>query len=155
MKPIHDYYRRSRTAGTALLLGAGLLVACAGANEEAKNADSVSFAALNGPDREAARQKLLHLPVVLHVEKGTRIPLELQLDSKLARLDTRPMTLVAKRDFFLLIRSDGPPLLSEDGVDYESKPKNYFSLGLAAKRDRDALIRLRLGVRPDGTIGPH
>jgi len=88
---------------------------------------------------------------VIHFQRGERIPVELKLDSSLIELDAPNLTLIAKRDFALLLRADGGPLLSADGSDFAPSAKNYFMLGFKVTRDEPTSLRVVLGVRPDQT----
>src|SRR5262245_35868251 len=107
------YYRRSSYLFLALLCG------CAGANQVARNAPHLAYAELNGPNRKQALSTLSSGPTVIRFKRGERIPLDLALDSRLIQLEAPQLTLVAKRDFDLLLRPDGPLRVSGDGVDFE------------------------------------
>jgi hypothetical protein len=120
------YYKRSRYNLLALLcLGPG----CAGANQVARDAHRLSFADLNSPQRKQAVATIASGPTVIHFARGERIPVDLGLDSKLLQLEAPQLTLIAKRDFDLLVRPDGSLRLSADGVDFEAQDDNYFGVG--------------------------
>ena len=136
--------------GCSMLLLAALS-ACAGPNQVARTATRLSIQELDTGDRAAVLSRLSRLPVVLHFQKGDRIPVHFTLDSEFAALEVQPWTLVAKRDFYLLLRADGMPLLSRDGVDFEAprKNKNSFLFGFALEGQRPAELRIGLGIWPE------
>jgi hypothetical protein len=133
----------------SILLPLLLTTACAGPNAVARKAPRVSFADIAQGQPSPAIEHLQKLPFVLYVPAGQRIPVELGIDSGLFALETGEMKLVAKRDFYVLFRADGMPLLSEDGVDFEKRAKNSFALGLNVQKDQPAKVQLGLRVRPD------
>jgi hypothetical protein len=142
-----NYYTRSICNLLALLcLGSG----CAGANQVARDAQRLTFAELNGPQRRQAIATVASGPTVIHFERGQRIPLELVLDSKLIELEAPRLTLIAKRDFDLLLRPDGGIRLSSDGVDFESHHENYFGFGFEVERQAETLLRVKFGIQPAG-----
>jgi hypothetical protein len=49
----------------------------------------------------------------------------------------------------VLLREDGPPIISEDGVDFDSKPKNSFAVGFAAMKDKPATVKMVLGFHKE------
>jgi len=59
-----------------------------------------------------------------------------------------PARLVARRDFYVLFRTDGPPLLSEDGVEFEDRPPGSFRLGLRAGRGEPTSIVAHVSLEP-------
>jgi hypothetical protein len=154
----HNYYVRSKLISFArawLVLPPILLgltsSGCAGAGQAARGAQRVSYAELSGPQRQAAYEKLTRVPVVIQFRRGERIPVELKLDSSLIELQAPDLTLIAKRDFALLLRADGGPLLSTDGSNFTPSEKNYFILGFNVTRDEPTSMRVVFGVRPDQT----
>ncbi len=149
MTHISKYYKRSNSWCGVAALGLALVSGCAGPNQAAQVAQRFSYAQLTGSQREAMLAKLTRLPVVIHFKQGERIPVDLRLDSSLTQLEAPNMTLVAKRDFYLLLRADGGPLLSPDGVDFEHKTKNYFVFGFKIERDAPTALHVVLGVRPE------
>lgn len=144
---------KSWATRAAFLLGALLVIACAGPNQMAQRAPRLSFGDLSGAGRASAAQTLAQLPVVIHLKKGDRVPVDLQLDSEFASVQTERIELVAKREFYILLRPKGAPLLSDDGVDFTKRPReNYFTIGLhVTKKDPTVLIAY-LGISPDGSI---
>lgn len=140
------YYMRSIYLLALLSFGFG----CAGANQVARNAAHVNYAELNGPNRKQALATIGGGgPAVIHFKRGERIPLHLALDSRLIELEATPLTLVAKHDFDLLLRPDGPLRISGDGVDFEGEHGNYFGFGFEVERDKATLLRVKLGVVPE------
>lgn len=139
-------FRARGTAGLLCLAALG----CAGPNQIAATASRVSIAELNGNNRGAAAQKLSRMPVLLEFNAGDRIPVSLALDSELATLEAQEITLVAKRKFYLLLRDDGPPLLSGDGVEFEERRKNSFFMGFEVRKTHPTRMRLGVGIWPEG-----
>lgn len=138
---------------TSAVFGALLLLVaagCAGPNQLARTAPVVPFPDIaQGQPPSQAIEHLQRLPFVLHVPKGQQIPVDFALDSGLFELETGDLRLVAKRDFWVLFRADGAPLLSDDGVEFEKRPRNAFSLGLRVEKDQPARVDVRLRVRGD------
>jgi hypothetical protein len=147
MKFIQKYYTRSSGAAlpASLLLAA---IGCAGPNQIASGAPRFAFSDLNGSERRAAFASLAKGAAVVHFRRGDQVPLRFVLDSSLADLKTPELVLVVKRDFYALIDPGGPPRVSENGVDFESKPKNYFFYGFNVPKAGDASMVLRIGLRP-------
>jgi len=135
-----------RSAGP-ILVGLSLAVAgCAGPNAAARNATRIEFADVASGQPEARR--MMELPFVLHVVAGQEIPIDWGIDSSLFTVEGGPARLVAQRDFYVLFRADGPPLLSEDGVEFEDRPRNSFRLGLRARRDEPTTLEAYVSIRP-------
>ena len=149
MSFVQNYYNRSSAAALLLLTALG----CAGPNQIAKTADRIAFADLQGDQRRAAFSALAKGSTIVHFKRGDRVPLDFKLDSSLAELADPDLMLVVKRDFYLLIDPAGPPRVSEDGVDFETKAKNYFFFGFNVPKTGDAKMVLRLGVRPESPPG--
>lgn len=159
-QPLHREKRKSvnqlfRSWRVRVLLLSVVLTAlgCAGPNRMAQRAPHLVFSDLYGEGRANAAQKLVRLPLVIHLKKGDRVPVDLQIDSAFAVLETERIELIAKREFYILLRPKGPPLLSEDGVDFTKRTReNYFTVGLhVTKKDPTVLIAY-LGISPDGSI---
>jgi hypothetical protein len=142
--------------GCLALVSAVLGAGCAGPNAVARSAARVEFATLGqGADSPDAKSPLT-LPFVLHVAAGQEVPLDFQLNSRLFALDRGPSKLVAKRDFYVLFRDDGPPLLSEDGQQFEQHPQNTFRFGLRVVKHEPTQVELYLGIRPEPQpAAPH
>ena len=120
---------------------------CAGPNSIAAGAPRIPFEQLDQKHHAAQLMGLSEQPVVIHFKEGQEIPFNFVLDSRLLSLTPPDMKLRVKTAFFLLLRADGPPLLSEDGVEFEEQPKNSFMLGFEVQRDKPPALNLRLGVR--------
>jgi hypothetical protein len=151
--PVNSYSSRARRtrAGSrwlAPLLASGLLGCGASAAQLARESPHVPIAHINElPEAERARA-LASLPLVLEVRKGDRFPIEAVLDSTLLKLDTAgSWTVEALQPFYVLLRSEGPPLLSTDGVDFEQRAQNSFNFGFSAEKDQPVRIRLALRLR--------
>src|SRR5262245_58178895 len=140
-----NYYTRSNY----LVLVLALLCSCAGANQIARNATHLAFADLNGPNRKQALAAISSGPTIIHFKRGEQIPLDLALDSRLIELDAPRLTLVAKRDFDLLLRPDGPMRVSGDGADFEAEHGNYYGVGFDVEREAATLLRVKFGVLPE------
>lgn len=146
-----DYYARSRISVALAVVFAAFATGCAGPNAIAADAQRVMYADLQAGERRAALEKIMRLPAVVAFKRGERIPVEFVLDSSMLELVRGDLELMAKRDFYLLLRADGGPLLSEDGVDFEAGdgPKNYFFFGFAVQRDAATSVKVAIGVRPE------
>lgn len=147
MSCIRKYYDRSTTYTLLALLC--LSAGCAGANQVARDASRLTYAELNGPRRQQAVQTIASGPTVIHFQRGERIPVDLVVDSKLIQLEGQQLTVIAKRDFDLLLRPDGPIRLSADGIDFESHHENYFAFGFAVEREAATMLHVKFGVQPE------
>lgn len=138
--------RHLQQATPLLALGA-LLAACGASNTRlAQGARRVPIAHISELSEAERPNALGSLPIVLEIRKGDRFPLEAVLDSRLLTLHTEgTWSLEAAQTFYVLLREEGPPVISEDGVDFDSKTKNSFSVGFAAKQSEPAKVRLVLG----------
>ena len=141
----HNYYNRSFMIPAALLFAVG----CGGANQVARNAPTVPFDRFDSDRSSALLSQLQKPPYIVKFRAGQVIPVDFTLDSKLMRAQDEDFVVIAKRDFYVLFRSDGPPLLSADGVEFEERPKNYFRFGFRLRGKEPATIDLGLGVRPE------
>jgi hypothetical protein len=142
--------RRTRAARPVLpaLLASGLLGCGASAAQLARESPHVPIAHISElPEAERAHA-LASLPLVLEVRKGDRFPIEAVLDSTLLKLDTAgAWTVEALQPFYVLLRPEGPPLLSSDGIDFEQRAQNSFNFGFSAEKDQPVRIRLALRLR--------
>ncbi|HKP63334.1 MAG TPA: hypothetical protein VJV78_41650 [Polyangiales bacterium] len=145
MDTAFKYYKRSSYLLALLCLGSG----CAGANQVARNAAHLTYAELNGPNKKQALATIAGGPTVIHFKRGEQIPLDLALDSRLIELDAPRLMLVAKRDFDLLLRPDGPMRISGDGADFEGEHGNYYGVGFDVEREAATLLRVKFGVLPE------
>ncbi|MEO8903348.1 MAG: hypothetical protein ABI627_17650 [Polyangiaceae bacterium] len=142
---IRTYYAGSLLAFFACTSG------CAGPNASAAQATRVSLSELQGGQRGAALARLTHLPMVIAFKRGERVPLSLGVDSELFALEGSALVLLAKRDFFVLLRQGGPPLLSLDGIDFEQRHKNSFFFGFHVDKAQPTELQLHLGIWANGT----
>jgi hypothetical protein len=142
--------------GCLALLSAVSGSGCAGPNAVARSASRVEFATLGQGAESPAANSPLALPFVLHVAAGQEVPLDFQLNSRVFALNPGPLKLVAKRDFYVLFRDDGPPLLSEDGQQFEERRQNTFRFGLRVVKHEPTKVELYLGIRPESQpAAPH
>jgi hypothetical protein len=150
MQSFNPRYHVSNLLLLPLLLLAGM--GCASPNTVARDASRLDFATIarGAPAPGAApTAPVLAVPFVLHVAAGQEVPVDFRLSSRLFALDTGPLKLVAKRDFYVLFRGDGPPLISEDGQEFEERVQNTFRFGLRVVQNEPATVELFLGIRPD------
>jgi hypothetical protein len=144
------YYAHSNFSLLALaaLLASGLIGCAASATQLAREAPRVPIAHISElPEAERA-QALAGLPMVLEVRKGDRFPIDALLDSTLLKLETpETWTVEALQPFYVLLRPEGPPLLSTDGVDFEQRAQNSFSFSFNAQKGQPARIRLAIRLR--------
>jgi hypothetical protein len=142
--------------GCVAFLVAAVGAGCAGPNAVARHAARVDFATLGRGTASPDGKSPLALPFVLHVAAGQEIPFDFQLNSRVFALDPGPLKLVAKRDFYVLFREDGAPLLSEDGQQFEERAQNTFRFGLRVVKHEPAKVELYLGIRPEPQpAAPH
>lgn len=139
----------SRRVSLALLVLCTTLAGCAGPNGVAARAPRIAFSDLDQGDKKALIQRLSQPPYVVHFKAGQRIPFSFALESRLFEMDVPPLTITAKRDFYLLIRANGPPLLSEDGVDFKKRVQNAFMFGFSLKKDRPTEVQAKILLRPE------
>jgi hypothetical protein len=133
----------------AALLGSVLLGCGASAAQLARESPHVPIAHISELPEAQRASALASLPLMLEVRKGDRFPIEVVLDSTLLKLDTAgAWTVEALQPFFVLLRPEGPPLLSTDGVDFEQRSQNSFNFGFNAQKDQSTSIRLALRLRP-------
>jgi hypothetical protein len=145
--------RRLRLPGSLrlVLVVPPLLAGCAGPNQVARSATRAAFSALEGGEGVDALTRLDQQPVVIHVEAGQVIPLDLAIESGVFELDVPPLELRARKSFYLMLRADGPPLLSEDGIEFEERPRNSFLLGFKLRKGEQPRLQVGLSVRPDAS----
>lgn len=133
---------------SALTLGATLLAAgCAGPNQVARTAPRIDFAQFDTQRSPELVAQLGNPPYVVHFEKGRVIPVDFALESKLMSTQNEDFEIVVTRDFYVLFRADGPPLLSEDGIEFEEKHENSFRFGFRMKGQEPTVVDLGLGIR--------
>jgi hypothetical protein len=137
-----------RQVNLALLMLCTTLAGCAGPNQIAARAPRIAFSDLDQGDRQAFIQKLSQPPYVVHFKAEQQIPFTFALESGLFEMEVPPLTITAKRDFYLLVRADGPPLLSEDGVDFKKRVRNSFMFGFSLKKDQPTEVQAKILLRP-------
>jgi hypothetical protein len=124
------------------------VMGCAGANGAAESAPRVPFSVLS--QEKHSRVMLERLTrgeaVVIAFEKGQVVPVRYAVDSRLFEVKNGTFDVVVLRDFQLLLW-DGPPRISEDGVDFETSAKNAFRLGFAARKGEKPYVDLGLAIR--------
>jgi hypothetical protein len=143
----HNYYERS---GYSALVAVGLALAgCAGPNSVARSAPTFPFESFENERSPELVRRLQNPPYIVKFKAGQVIPVDFTLDSQFLEAREEDFVIVAKRDFYLLFRADGPPLLSADGVEFEDRPRNYFRFGFRMKDREPTTIDFGLGVRPE------
>lgn len=144
-------YTRSIWGCLVLVLAAA---ACAGPNQLARGAPRVDFRDIAaGQSHPVVAARFGRVPFILHFRAGDEVPVDFALQSRLFRLDSSSWKLVAKRDFYVLFLTDGPPRLSEDGINFETHDQNSFQLGLRLRRGQPADIQMHVAVHPESA--PH
>jgi hypothetical protein len=138
-KPI--YY-----AGGIALLALSFL-GCASPNAVARTTEPIPFEQLDRGDRAQHVRRLQKLPFIVHFRAGDRVPVDLAVHSRLFDVPDQTQLVTVKRDFYLLFRKGGAPLLSEDGVDFERRARNSFSFGFDLQKDEPTRVRIEIGVR--------
>jgi hypothetical protein len=150
-----NYYNGSKwttPAASGLSLAAPLLalalvaVGCGASNNQvAKSARRIPvahFASLPPAERATA---LASLPVVLEIRKGDTFPVEALLESRLLELHADgAWTVEARETFYVLLREEGAPVVSLDGVDFEAPAKGSFGVGVDAHAGQPTKVRVAL-----------
>jgi hypothetical protein len=128
------------------------LAGCGASNSfVAQNARRIPVAHISELSEAERTRAFEALPIVFEVRKGDRFPLEVVLDSRLLKIETPgPWNLEALETFYILLREDQPPVISEDGVDFDTKAQNAFSFGFVAKKGQPPKVRLLLALRSKG-----
>ncbi len=96
---------------------------------------------------ELTEQTMAHLPMVIEVQKGDQIPVKVSLRGNMLQspADAQPIMLTAKRRFFVVVRDDGPPRISLDGVTLGSYEKTgSLSLGIHQQDGRPPEVQVDL-----------
>jgi hypothetical protein len=121
-------------------------VGCGASNNQiarsARRVPVAHFAALPPAERATA---LARLPVVLEIRKGDIFPVEALLESRLLELHAEgAWTVQARETFYVLLREEGAPVVSLDGVDFEAPAKGSFGVGVEAHAGQPTKVRLAL-----------
>ena len=128
-KTARDHASGNRARALAALLALFAVGCGASNNQVAKSARRVPVAHIAELPPAERPKALATLPVVL--------------ESALVELKSEGggLTLVARRTFYVLLRPEGPPAISLDGVDFEQPAKNSFGVGFEAKEGAPAKVR--------------
>lgn len=147
MRRLPSRWCRFSIVGLLVALGS---IGCGGPNKVAAGAPHIPFNALSQAQYSEQLMSLGEQPVVIHFKVGQEVPLAFLMDSRLLTIAPQDLKLRVKSDFFLLLRADGPPLLSEDGVEFEEEPINTFTVEFdTPKADQPAKMKLRLSLRSE------
>ena len=132
-----------------------LLAACGASNTQlAQGARRLPIAHISELPEAERPNALTSLPLVLEIRKGDRFPIEAVLDSRLLTLHTEgTWSLEATQTFYVLLREEGPPVISEDGIDFDSKTRNSFAVGFGAQQREPAKVRVVLGFHAKDATG--
>jgi hypothetical protein len=144
LRIVRNYYMCSGLALGVTLLAAG---GCAGPNQVARTAPRIDFARFDAQRSPELVARLGKPPYVVYFEKGRVIPVDFALDSRLMSTRNEDFEIVVTQPFYVLFRADGPPLLSEDGVEFEERPENSFRFGFRLKGQEPTVVDLGLGIR--------
>lgn len=141
----HSNYQPAYRRGLAC--AALLLVACGASNSQiARSARRVPVAHISELPLAERATALGQLPVILEIRKGDRFPLEVVIDSRLLALHTEgSWSVEALETFYMLLREEGAPAFSEDGVDFDEAQGNSFGVGFESKAGQPAKLRVALG----------
>jgi hypothetical protein len=147
-------WRRLAATPRALALGLALLAGCGASNNQiAKSAPRLAIAHLSSlPPAERAKA-LGSLPLILEIRKGDSFPVEPLLESRLVALHTEgTWTVEARETFYVLLREEGAPVISLDGVDFDDQTRNSFGVGFDSQAAQAAKLRvaLRWHAEPGG-----
>jgi hypothetical protein len=156
------YYNHSNSCPKAstrrLALCLALLAIGCGAsnNQVAKTARRVPVAHITDLPPDERVKVLSALPLILEIRKGDRFPVEPLLESSLIALHTEgTWTVEARETFYVLLREEGAPIVSVDGVDFEQRVQNSFGIGFDAQKGQAAKLRVALTWRAPGEGGAH
>ncbi len=143
--------KRSNISGLSLsvVLMASLATACSNPNGMAAESPHFAFADLAAAPGQKKALVSTPPPYVLTFKAGDEIPFHFVLESRIVSLEVPPLKFVAKKDFWILIRPDGPPLASLDGKDFTTQAQNSFMFGIAATKDEAPSVRAKIRYRAD------
>jgi hypothetical protein len=160
-----NYYEDSnnarRGAPPALLPLAALLAllatGCGASNTQiAKTARRVPVAHISDLPPSERAGALASLPVILEIRKGDTFPVEPVLSSALVALHTEgTWVLEANETFYVLLRKEGPPVVSADGIDFDAPVQNSFSVGFDSRQGQPTKVRVALTWHAAGERGPR
>ena len=151
--------RRGRPRARLLLAAALALLAtgCGASNNQiAKTARRVPVAHISELPPGERATALASLPVILEIRKGDSFPVEPVLESALVALHAEGnWVLEAKETFYVLLREEGPPVVSVDGVDFDAPGKNSFGIGFDSRQGQATKVRVAVTWHAAGEHGPR
>jgi len=91
------------------------------------------------------------LPMLVELQPGDRIPLDLYVGGDLMELEpgATPPTVLVKKRFFVLLQEDSPPRLSIDGKTL-GQVHGSLSIGLGAKPKEGVRASVGVSTKTDG-----
>lgn len=125
------------------------LCGCASPNRTAAKAPHISYSELESNGGAKLFPQMTAPPYVLAFKAGEEIPLSFAFESKLVELDVPPLVIRAKRDFWILFRANGAPLVSLDGKDFTTKSMNSFMFGFRVVKDEPPSVQGKIRYRAD------
>jgi hypothetical protein len=137
----------TRRSAAPLAIALGLFaLACGASNSQvAKSARRVPVAHIASLPPAERERALAGLPLILEIRKGDVFPVEPLLESRLVALRTEGTWQVeALETFYVLLREEGAPVVSVDGVDFDQRAHNSFGVGFDAKKDQPTKLRVAL-----------
>jgi hypothetical protein len=160
-----NYYDHSNSARCGALpaflplaaLLALLAMGCGASNNQlAKTARRVPVAHISDLPPGERAGALASLPVILEIRKGDTFPVEPVLESALVALHTEgTWMLEAKETFYVLLRKEGPPVVSTDGIDFDAPGQNSFGVGFDSREGQPTKVRAALRWHAAGERGPR
>jgi hypothetical protein len=143
-----NYYdhSNSRLGWYVAPLLALLAIGCGASNTQvARSARRVPVAHMADLTPDERTKALATLPVILEIRKGDKFPVEPALESSLLALHTEgTWTVEARETFYVLLREEGPPAVSVDGVDFDQPAQNSFGAGIDSQKGEPTKVRLAL-----------
>lgn len=149
----HSNNAPARRLAPVLAAALGLFALACGAsnNQVAKTARRVPVAHIASMPPAEREKALTGLPLILEIRKGDVFPIEPLLESRLVALHTEGAWKVeALETFYVLLREEGAPIVSVDGVDFEQHTRNSFGVGFDAQKGQPAKLRVALTWRAPG-----
>ena len=152
----HIHYNHGKSIGSAqwsaVWAAAALVLACGASNNQvARSARRVPIAHISELPQAERASALASLPVVLEVRKGDRFPVEMAVESGLLALTTEgTWTVEARETFYVLLREEGAPVVSVDGVDFDVAAQNSFGVGFDAQEGQPVKLRVMLKWHASG-----
>lgn len=103
---------------------------------------------------DLSEEAMTSLPMVIEVQKGDQIPVKVSLRGNMLEspAEAEPIVLTAKRRFFVVVRDDGPPRISLDGVTLGGmEKKGSLSLGIHQEDGRAPEVTVELSQSYEST----